>query len=193
MTATVREIIDLLEELDISNIQNNNKTVCLNIKRKAKYLKDKATALDLMFRSLSEDNQALFNKYSCTYNFWAYLYKKYSKTNVTTANIYITNIQTFTFSKDSTIVRSWDKLKDYRCKLGAADTNAKTAYNDATLLLVLIRSLLKSFETTIDTLNAQSSLTVNNKLKHLKEKESRIKVDTEQAHTARAHLYITPH
>jgi hypothetical protein len=61
--------MDLLEELDISNAQNNNKTVCLNIKRKAKYLKDKATALNLMFRSLSEDNQALFDKYSCTYNF----------------------------------------------------------------------------------------------------------------------------
>jgi hypothetical protein len=58
---------------------------------------------------------------------------------------------------------------------------------------VLIRSLSKSFETTIDTLNAQSSLTVDNKLKHLEEKESRIKVDTEQAHAARACSYITPH
>jgi hypothetical protein len=70
-------------------------------------------------------------------------------------------------------------LKDYRHKLKAVDTNAKTAYNNTTLLLVLIRSLLKSFKTTIDTLNAQSSLTVNNKLKHLEEKESRIKVNTE--------------
>jgi hypothetical protein len=57
-----------------------------------------------MFRSLSKDNQALFNKYSYIYDFWAYLYKKYSKTNAMTTNIYITNIQTFTFSKDSTIV-----------------------------------------------------------------------------------------
>ncbi len=84
-------------------------------------------------------------------------------------------------------------MKDYRHKLGAADTNAKTAYNDTTLLLVLIRSLPKSFKTTIDTLNAQSSLTVDNKLKHLEEKESRIKVNTKQAHTARACPYITPH
>jgi hypothetical protein len=71
-----------------------------------------------------------------------------------TANMYMTNIQTFTFGKDSTIVGSWDKLKDYRHKLRVVDTNAKTAYNNTTLLLVLIRSLLKSFETTIDTLNA---------------------------------------
>ncbi len=185
--------MDLLKELDISNIQNNNKMVRLNIKRKAKYLKNKATALDLMFRSLSKNDQALFDKYSYTYDFWAYLYKKYSKTNVTTANIYIMNIQTFTFSKDSTIVGLQDKLKDYRHKLRAADTNAKTAYNNTALLLVLIRSLLKSFKTTINTLNAQSSLIVDNKLKHLEEKESRIKVDTKQAYTTRACLYITPH
>jgi hypothetical protein len=70
-------------------------------------------------------------------------------------------------------------LKDYRHKLGVVDTNAKTAYNNTALLLVLIRSLPKSFKTTINTLNAQSSLTVDDKLKHLKEKESRIKVDTE--------------
>jgi hypothetical protein len=61
--------MDSLKELDISNVQNNNKTVRLNIKRKAKYLKDKATTLDLIFRSLSEDDQALFNKYSYIYNF----------------------------------------------------------------------------------------------------------------------------
>ncbi len=66
---TIREIINLLKELDISNVQNNNKTVCLNIKRKAKYFKDEATTLDLIFRSLSKDNQALFNKYSYIYNF----------------------------------------------------------------------------------------------------------------------------
>jgi hypothetical protein len=70
-------------------------------------------------------------------------------------------------------------LKDYRHKLRVADTNAKTAYNNTALLLVLIRSLPKSFKTIIDTLNAQSSLTVDNKLKHLEEKESRIKVNTE--------------
>ncbi len=84
-------------------------------------------------------------------------------------------------------------MKDYRHKLRVVDTNAKTAYNNTTLLLVLIRFLPKSFKTTINTLNAQSSLTVNNKLKHLEKKESRIKVDTEQAHTTRACLYITPH
>jgi hypothetical protein len=70
-------------------------------------------------------------------------------------------------------------LKDYRHKLEVVDTNAKTVYNNTTLLLVLIRSLLKSFKTTINTLNAQSSLTVNNKLKYLEEKESRIKINTE--------------
>ena len=107
-----------------------------------------------MFKSLNEDNQALFDEYSRIYNFQAYLYKKYSKTNVTTVNIYITNIQTFTFGEDSIIIRLQDKLKDYRRKLRAVDANTKTAYNNTILLLILIRLLLKSFEITIDTLNA---------------------------------------
>lgn len=47
---------------------------------------------------------------------------------------------------------------------------------------VLTRSLSKTFETSIDTSSAQSSLTVDHKLKHLEEKESRISNNTEQAH-----------
>lgn len=191
--ATVGELTDSFEELDISDARDKSNTVRLNIEKKAKYLKDEATALDLMFRSLNEDDQALFDEYNRTYDFWAYLRKKYSKTDATTANMYMTKIQTFAFGEDSTIIGSWDKLKDYRRKLGTADANAKTAYNDAALLLVLIRSLPKSFETTIDTLNAQSSLTVDDKLKYLEEKESRIKADAEQAHAARARRYVIPH
>jgi hypothetical protein len=42
----------------------------------------------------------------------------------------MTNIQTFTFSKDSTIIGLWDKLKDYRYKLRVVDTNTKTTYNN---------------------------------------------------------------
>jgi hypothetical protein len=66
----------------------------------------------------------------------------------------MTKIQMFTFGADNTIVRAWDKLKDYRRKLRAADLNAKNAYNDLALLLVLVRALPKEYETTIDTLNA---------------------------------------
>ena len=137
-----------------------------------------------MFQSLSDDDQALYDEYERAYDLWAYLQKKYSKTDATTAITYLTNIQTFEFDNNSTIMGSWDKLKGYRRKLGAADANAKSSYNDAALLLVLTRSLPKKFKTTIDTLSAQSSLTVDDKLKHLEEKESRTSNNTEQARAA---------
>ncbi len=87
--ATVGELADSLEELDISDARGKSNKIRLNIEKKAKYLKDEATALNLMFRLLSKDNQALFDEYNRIYDFWVYLNNKYSKTDTTTANIYI--------------------------------------------------------------------------------------------------------
>jgi hypothetical protein len=67
--ATVRELVDSLEELDISNARDKSSIIRLNIEKKAKYLKDKATTLDLMFSLLNEDDQALFDEYNRTYDF----------------------------------------------------------------------------------------------------------------------------
>ncbi|PWO17091.1 nuclear pore complex protein Nup107, partial [Pyrenophora tritici-repentis] len=53
-------------------------------------------------------------------------------------------------------------------------------YKDSALLLVLIRSLPKEFKTTIDTLNAQLNLTVEQKLKFLEEKEVRDQQDANE-------------
>ncbi|KAI1559706.1 UBN2 multi-domain protein [Pyrenophora tritici-repentis] len=145
-----------------------------------KYLEDEATAIDLLFRSLSEDDQALIDEYDTAFQFWAYLQKKYTQTDATTANIYMTRIQTFTFNPGNTIVGSWEKLKDYRRKLVAADADTNGAYKDSALLLVLIRSLPKEFKTTIDTLNAQLNLTVEQKLKFLEEKEVRDQQDANE-------------
>ena len=67
--ATVRELVDSLEELDISNARDKSNIIRLNIEKKAKYFKDEATALNLMFRLLSEDDQALFDEYNRIYDF----------------------------------------------------------------------------------------------------------------------------
>ncbi|KAG9384357.1 hypothetical protein A1F94_003904 [Pyrenophora tritici-repentis] len=57
---------------------------------------------------------------------------------------------------------------------------ATATYKDSALLLVLIRSLPKEFKTTIDTLNAQLNLTVEQKLKFLEEKEVRDQQDANE-------------
>ncbi|KAF7566254.1 hypothetical protein PtrM4_145740 [Pyrenophora tritici-repentis] len=168
-----------MEELEIAETDKHTK-IRVNIEKRDKYLEDEATAIDLLFRSLSEDDQALIDEYDTAFQFWAYLQKKYTQTDATTANIYMTRIQTFTFNPGNTIVGSWEKLKDYRRKLVAADADTNGAYKDSALLLVLIRSLPKEFKTTIDTLNAQLNLTVEQKLKFLEEKEVRDQQDANE-------------
>ncbi|KAI1516726.1 Retrotran-gag-2 domain containing protein [Pyrenophora tritici-repentis] len=177
--ATASRLTEAMEELEIAETDKHTK-IRVNIEKRDKYLEDEATAIDLLFRSLSEDDQALIDEYDTAFQFWAYLQKKYTQTDATTANIYMTRIQKFTFNPGNTIVGSWEKLKDYRRKLVAADADTNGAYKDSALLLVLIRSLPKEFKTTIDTLNAQLNLTVEQKLKFLEEKEVRDQQDANE-------------
>ncbi|POS86677.1 hypothetical protein EPUL_002198, partial [Erysiphe pulchra] len=89
------------------------------------------------------------------------------------ANEYITLIQTFSIG-DLKIIDAWDKLKKYRRKLYAVDKDAIGTYRDRALLLILIRTLPKQYTSTIDTLDAQPDLTVEEKLKRLQTKENRL-------------------
>jgi hypothetical protein len=52
--ATARDLLDAVKELDITD--NKTVKVRINVNKKDKYLKDKATAINLLFRSLSNDN-----------------------------------------------------------------------------------------------------------------------------------------
>ncbi|KAG9384292.1 hypothetical protein A1F94_006203 [Pyrenophora tritici-repentis] len=77
---------------------------------------------------------------------------------------------------DTWFRRNKVKLKGRKSSMSAR----KSAYKDSALLLVLIRSLPKEFKTTIDTLNAQLNLTVEQKLKFLEEKEVRDQQDANE-------------
>ena len=81
-------------------------------------------------------------------------------------------IQTFTFKSGSIIISAQDKLKDYYYKLAAAKLSTKNVYNNNTLLLVLVRALLTEYKVTINTLNAQHLLTINERLQTLKAKHA---------------------
>ncbi|KAI1678126.1 Retrotran-gag-2 domain containing protein [Pyrenophora tritici-repentis] len=191
---TPGDLSDAVKELDITD--NKTIKVCINVDMRNKYLEDEATAIDLLFRSLSDDDQALIDEYDTAFQFWAYLRKKYTQTDATAANMYMTRIQTFTFDSESTIIGSWEKLKDYRRKLVAADADTNGAYKDSALLLILIRSLPTRFRTTVDAVNAQLNLTVEQKLKFLEEKEVRDQQDAnEQALPAfrKAYKYVPLH
>ena len=62
--------------------------------------------------------------------FWTFLKAKYSKTSASTANTYMTRLQTFEFDKGKGIDHAWETLKGYRRKLVAADTDMKDSFRD---------------------------------------------------------------
>lgn len=180
--ASVDSLTKGVKKLDLKKDQNSSTSITeglLNLEKKEKYLRDEATAIDYLFRSLSLDDQALYDEHDTAYDLWSYLRKKYQQTDPTTANEYMTLIQTFTIG-DLSIIDAWDKLKDFRRKLCAADPEAKDTYRDRALLLILIRALPKEFTSTIDTLDAQLDLTVEEKLKRLQTKESRLVKESKQ-------------
>lgn len=179
--ASVGDITKEMEDLTIKE-DGTEKKVRINIEKGAKYSKDEATALMYICQPLNDDDQALIDEYETAKSLWDYLKSKYSKTDATTANIYMTKIQTFQFNNDFTVISAWDRLKDYRRKLYAASTSAQNAYPDEALLLVLIRSLPKLYTATIDALDVQTQLSVDGKLKYLEAKESRVNEENENDH-----------
>ncbi|KAI0991467.1 hypothetical protein K3495_g16720, partial [Podosphaera aphanis] len=59
---SVQEIKEGLEKVDLDSLSpkiSPNDKVVLNIEKRAQYLRDEATAIDLLFRSLTQDDQAL--------------------------------------------------------------------------------------------------------------------------------------
>jgi hypothetical protein len=195
--ASVGDIAQGLEELEITDATTKQtSSIRINVDKRKKFEEDEDTALSLLFRSLTEDDQALTDEYASAFDFWAYLKSKYSQTDATTANRYMTSIQTFTYEKEGGgITASWDRLKDYRRKLVNANAGMSSTYPDEALLLILIRSLPSSYSSTVDTLNIQTTLSVDDKLKFLEEKEIRLNEETdEHGHAAfRARKYVPPH
>ena len=88
--ATAEDLSDAVKELGITD--NKTVKVRINVDKRDKYLEDEATAIDLLFRSLSDDDQALIDEYDTAFQFWAYLRKKYTQTDATAANMYMTRI-----------------------------------------------------------------------------------------------------
>jgi hypothetical protein len=181
--ASVGVMTQGLEELDAADSTSEQK-VRLNTDKKTKYEADQATAFSLLFRSLTEDDQAVADEHEKVYDLWAYLKRKYSQVDEITAQMYMTKIQTFMFDEHIGIVASWDKLKGYRRRLVTVNSRLKSTYEDETLLLILIQSLPETYESVIDSLDMQDNLSIDKKLKYLEEKELRLQRGREE----RAHV-----
>ena len=67
-------LVESFEELEVSSAERPTE-VHLNIDKRNKYLEDEATAIELLFRPLSDEDQALIDEYETAFDLWAYLRK----------------------------------------------------------------------------------------------------------------------
>lgn len=140
-----------------------------NKEKAQQFDKDQAKALYCIVTCLSLDDQEIIDEYETAEKVWTRLKSKYSKTSESTANTYMTRLQNFEFDKEKGIDACWSKLREYRRKLIAADSNLKQTYPDQALLLILTRSLPTEYKATRDGLRLQQQLTVDEKIKILVE------------------------
>ncbi|KAI0997163.1 hypothetical protein K3495_g11024 [Podosphaera aphanis] len=166
-----------------------------NMELKSKWMADDAVALTTMMRRLNVDDEALVDEHPTAKEMWEYLRKKYTKSSPVMANDNITVIQPFEFDDYPSVTVAWDKLQDFRRKLGVASLDMKKAYTDSALFLVLIRSLPKDYASTIDGIAVQVFLTIDEKWLYLVEKKSRLSRIQGRAHLssqARGNKFV-PH
>ena len=113
---------------------------------------------------------------------------KYAQPSKLAAAKYTRELHDFSWNDKFTVIDAWNKLKEIRRKIIAAKPSAKGQYDDESLLLILTSALPDSYQSTVDTLNVQTNLTVDDQLKHLQNKEERLGLgtnsDKESGHAA---------
>lgn len=140
-----------------------------NIEKAAKYKKDEATALFMIFEGLSETDESLYEEYNSACTLWRHLRDvKYGQTSTADVNKYTSKLQSYEFLQQQGVNAGWEKLKEWRRKLVSADPHWKPVYNDAYLFQVFTLRLLKvaDYTVTIDALR-YSPDTIEEKIKKI--------------------------
>jgi len=187
-------------DADINNITSQSDRIrgVWNIDKAKEWDLADAKALETILEGLDSDDAVLIDEYETAPAVWTQLKIKYEKTSISTTNKYMTLLQTFPYDKNIGIDGSWTKLKEYRRKLIAANGAMRLAYPDHALLLILTMALQKQgkYTAVIDGFLTQQSLSTEEKIKILGEKEAQLK-DTavnERAHAAqRQHKTVYRH
>lgn len=169
-----------------------------DLEKSRQWDRDEAKALKIILEGLSSDDSTILDEYETAASVWTQLKLKYERTSTSTANQYMTSLHAFSFDKELGIDGSWSRLKEFRRKIVAANAAMKNSYPDDALFLILTLALQKQGQYTavIDGFLTQQSLTIDEKIKILQEKEARLddsKVN-ERAHAAwRQHREVYRH
>jgi hypothetical protein len=160
--------------------------VFLNIDKKAKYQKDAGTVKFYLLQGLNDDDQALLDEYDTPKALWEYLKSKYTQPSKLAAAKYTKELHDFTWNNNFTIIDAWNKLKEIRRKIIAAKPLARTQYDDDSLMLILTTVLPDQYQSTVDTLNIQADLSIDDQIKHLQNKEERLGLGTDERESGHA-------
>ena len=192
----LEELINTLGRISISPTPDSSASstprprIFLNVEKKAKFQKDTGIVKFYLLQGLDDDDQALMDEYKTPKALWEYLRVKYAQPSKLAAARYTKELHDFSWNDKFTVIDAWNKLKEIRRKIVAAKPSAKGQYDDESLLLILTSVLPDSFQSTVDTLNVQTHLTVDDQLKHLQNKEERLGLssdnDKESGHAAHA-------
>ena len=157
------------EWVEIEDEKKVKTKITLNIEKKSKYMEDDAHTLDLMFKALNEGDQALYDQYPSAFTMWKHLQLKYNTPNEFQARDLLNKITHFSFNEKESTMAGWDRLKGYRNKLYSV---AKVFHDDVTIYLSYTAALPKQYDTVVDTLAFQASLSVSEKVRAISAKDA---------------------
>ncbi|POS87489.1 hypothetical protein EPUL_001350 [Erysiphe pulchra] len=175
---SLEEITSSISRLSLSSCQvtdsrtSSHNRIFINVEKEKTYLRDEGTLTYLLPQGLDDYDQALFTPKAL----WAYLQKKYNKPNKLAVAQFTKDINNFEFTQGITIADAWNRMTDLRRKVISAKLTAKTQYDDESLLLILTNALPEAYQSVIDDLNINTNLTIDDQLKHLENKEEKLRL-----------------
>jgi gag-polypeptide of LTR copia-type len=142
------------------------------------YDKDEAIALNYVVQALSDEDATKVDELIRAKAVWHSLKTKYCRSSPVEVVTMIQKIQNFEYTEEKGIYSGWAEMKEYRRKLGLADSAMRNAYPDSTLFAMFSLKLPDRYEATIDGFRTTTAYDEDEKIKILADKEDSLKART---------------
>ena len=176
----VEELGKSLEGLRIGKGKAGPQGGRMNIEKQRLYCKASAKVLYTMSICIDPLDGDLIREFDTVKEKWDQLYAKYSKVRPQANREDIAKITAFKLPKDTKIEDAWISLKTTRRRVVTVNENFRHAFTEDMLFEQLLSGLPDEYSTTRAVIDAQSNLTVQDKLYILIKQEDRLATDEVQ-------------
>ena len=152
----------------------------MNIEKQRLYRKASAKVLYTISICIDPLDGDLIREFATVKEKWNQLYAKYSKVRPQANREDIAKITAFKLPKDTKIEDAWISLKTTRMRVVTANDSFRHAFTEDMLFEQLLSGLPDEYSTTRAVIDAQSNLTVQDKLHILTKQEDRLATDDTQ-------------